>query len=422
MEICDICCSSFNKTSRKKVECIRCNMKACRTCCQNYILSKFEDPHCMNCKSTWNRSFIDSFCTKQFRIVDYKNHRENVLLEKEKALMPQTQPEVEKLLLLRKLKAVYRDMREKLIELHQRYRTYETGYIPPEVMSAYRDMERIYIDINRLKNYDSNTESRRSFIRQCPGSTCKGFLDQDHYCSLCMQHYCSECGELKDDDEHICDPDTVATMKLVYKDSKGCPGCGIVLQKIDGCDQMWCTSCHTTFSWKTRRIQRDGRIHNPHFIEHRHNERVAMREHGDIPCGGTPSFRELRAIEAPNAMLEMSFLVQTLERSLMYMDITIPDNLEHRIKYMLNELPEAYFKEFLQRQEKFYEKQKDIYDIYETVCNAGGDILRQYVLDQHKWKEYIQLLKKLISLANEELASVRTRYNCSNPKNILVGI
>lgn len=421
MEICDICCNNLNKTSRKKVECLRCNMKACRACCQGYILSKFEDPHCMNCKSSWSRIFIDSFCTKQFRIVDYKNHRENVLLEKEKALMPQTQPEVEKVLLLRKLQARYKTIREKLVDLHQRYRTYETGNIPPDVLSIYRDMELIHHEINRIKNQNTDTETRRTFIRQCPGSTCKGFLDQEYYCSLCMKHFCSKCGELKEG-EHVCDPDTVATMKLLYKDSKGCPGCGVVLHKIDGCDQMWCTSCHTTFSWKTRRIQRDGRIHNPHFIEHRHKERVSMREHGDIPCGGTPSFRELRIIEAPNAMLEMSFVFQTLERSLLYMDIVIPDNLETRISYMLNELPEDYFKEFLQRQEKFYERQKDIYDIYETVCNAGGDILRQYVMDQRNSRAYVELLKKLISLANQELASVRSRYNCSIPKNILVVI
>ena len=104
------------------------------------------------------------------------------------------------------------------------------------------------------------------------------------------------------------------------------------------------------------------------------------------------------------------------------MDIVIPDNLETRISYMLNELPEDYFKEFLQRQEKFYERQKDIYDIYETVCNAGGDILRQYVMDQRNSIAYVELLKKLISLANKELASVRSRYNCSIPKNILVVI
>ena len=59
----------------------------------------------------------------------------------------------------------------------------------------------------------------------------------------------------KRDCEHTCNPDLVETAKLLAKDTKSCPTCQTKIFKIDGCDQMWCTQCHTAFSWKTGAIQ-----------------------------------------------------------------------------------------------------------------------------------------------------------------------
>lgn len=88
MKTCNVCCEKINKTQHKIVECFSCNYEACRACIQKYILSIYDDPHCMNCKIPWKREFIDSFCTKNFRRVEYKNHRENVLLNEKNYLYP----------------------------------------------------------------------------------------------------------------------------------------------------------------------------------------------------------------------------------------------------------------------------------------------------------------------------------------------
>lgn len=86
--MCDVCCEKFNKTNRKIVECSFCDLTCCSSCCQKYILSSFQDPHCMKCKNNWNREFIDSFCSKVFRLKQYREHRENVLFDRERGLMP----------------------------------------------------------------------------------------------------------------------------------------------------------------------------------------------------------------------------------------------------------------------------------------------------------------------------------------------
>ena len=122
MTTCDVCCEKFNKIHHKKVECPFCDLKSCRSCSQRYILESFQDPHCMGCKTIWNREFVDSFCTKYFRNTELRRHREKVLFEREKALMPQSQKEVERILEIRRLRRKARKLRATLIELYQRYR------------------------------------------------------------------------------------------------------------------------------------------------------------------------------------------------------------------------------------------------------------------------------------------------------------
>ena len=88
---CSICCEKFNRQNHKKVECPFCDFKTCRSCVQQYLLTSVNDPHCMNCKNAWNREFVDASCTKVFRNKDLKAHRENVLFEREKSYLPQSQ-------------------------------------------------------------------------------------------------------------------------------------------------------------------------------------------------------------------------------------------------------------------------------------------------------------------------------------------
>jgi len=48
----------------------------------------------MQCKNAWNREFIDQACTKTFRNNELKKHRENILFEREKCLLPEAQQEL----------------------------------------------------------------------------------------------------------------------------------------------------------------------------------------------------------------------------------------------------------------------------------------------------------------------------------------
>ncbi len=414
MDICDVCCEKFNKIKHKKVECPYCDLKSCRSCSQKYILSSHQDPHCMGCKTAWNREFVDSFCTKYFRNTELRRHRENVLFEREKALMPETQPEVERIINMRKLKQILQTQRERLLELH--YRNTGENEITPEIRDLYRDMENTYRYLQELRSSQRDTISEpRTFVRKCPKEECKGFLSEEWFCGLCNVYYCKECNEQLTEG-HECDPEMVKTMQLLNKDSKSCPNCGTVIHKTDGCAQMWCINCHTAFNFTTGQIE-TGRIHNPHFIEFR-RKNIGSREHGDIPCGGSPSFRELREHNATNTILQYSLIIYQFERELIFMDDRPANNLNFRIAYMLNEVTEEYFKTFLQRQEKFKEKVKDVSYVYEMVANTGGDLLRQYIIHPDRHDEIVGILCKLMEYTNDVFADIRKRYNSAVPRKI----
>ncbi len=419
MEKCDVCCERLNRIHHKKVECPFCDLISCRTCSQKYILSTHKDPHCMGCKHPWNREFVDSFCTKQFRNTDLRVHRGNVLFDRERARMPETQPEVERILRMRKLRERIYILRDKLVELHFEHATFEHANIHPTILEMYARIENTQRQLEELRDGHGHMVGESvKFIRQCPHETCKGFLTKDWYCGLCDARYCKACNELLVDG-HTCDPMTVDTMRLLNADSKSCPKCGTVIHKTSGCAQMWCVDCHTAFDWRTGEID-TGRIHNPHFIEFK-QKTIISREHGDIPCGGIPSLKELHdVVPVSYQMIQCAIAIQMVQRDMVFVDTRPVNNILARVAYMLNDIDEPRFKIFLQRQEKSGAKNRDVFNIYEMVTHAGGDLLRQFVIDPTRHDEIIDTIRALVEYGNEVFESIRKRYTCATPKNIYI--
>tara|TARA_B110000114_G_scaffold178170_1_gene210863 strand:+ start:130 stop:1161 length:1032 start_codon:yes stop_codon:yes gene_type:complete len=338
--------------------------------------------------------------------------------------MPETQPEVERIKTMRKLYEIINEHRQTLLELYQIYGLYN-GHIPisdaPEEVNTLRiDMEEIYRELERLRRGGELVvgEEPKKFIRKCPTEECKGFMNEDWFCGLCDRHFCEQCNEEVCDEDHICDSDAVKTMKLLKKDTKPCPKCGTMIQKLSGCRQMWCPECHTAFDWVSGQIEM-GRIHNPHYMEFKRGY-ISSREHGDIPCGGIPTFRELREINSPDNITRFAMTLSQLDRDLIYRygDIYDGDNQYLRVAYMLNEIEDTFLKKEIQRRDKQRERHRDITNIFRMVIDTGGDLLRQYVLKPEKYDEIITICKKLIEYANDILMTIRKRYNCVAPYNI----
>ena len=223
---CGICADVYNVSNRKEIKCLFCNYSACRSCYEQYLLQSNENI-CMNCKTVWNREFLDNNFTKVFMKGKYKKRREDVLMDKQKALLQATIPIAE----IRNNASLRLEIiRKRKYELCQYIKTLE---------NELRDIDNeTYTLRGQLTSKKVNDTQKRHFIKKCPNSECRGFLSTRWKCGLCNTDVCSECHEIKTNEEnnqHVCKPENVETAKLIAKDCKNCPKCGTYIYKINGC-------------------------------------------------------------------------------------------------------------------------------------------------------------------------------------------
>lgn len=95
---CAVCCRAFTSKQRVPVPCPECEFAACTECVKAYLLSSTQDPHCMNegCSRAYDDEFLDSHLTRTFRDGELKLHRQQTLLERQRALLPGRQHLVER--------------------------------------------------------------------------------------------------------------------------------------------------------------------------------------------------------------------------------------------------------------------------------------------------------------------------------------
>jgi hypothetical protein len=379
----------------------------------------------MHCSRAWDREFIDDNLTMTYRMGDYKNHRENILLDREVALMPATQHRAEQIRSAEKI---------------------ESEIMPPfnnQLKELYLKQELIVKEINRIYNLraeaqyqirllrEGKGEKKKhevNFVRKCPDPECRGFLSTAWKCGLCSKWACPECHELKGEDrdaEHTCNPDNVATAKLLAKDSRPCPGCGTVITKIEGCDQMWCPQCHCAFSWRTGQKE-SGVVHNPHFYEwqRKQNGGVAPRVAGDTPCGGIPGSHELNnrliSLGSKEIKYAMDFHrivqhVQHVEIQRLHNVFNELDNQDIRILYLLGKITQDDIKIEVQKREKKREKERAVRRAMEVLVQAGTDIMRRIMseTDIIKKRLILEEIDALRVYVNELLAKVYERMKLS---------
>lgn len=384
---CIICTETYTtKKLRVKTTCPYCSFTCCRKCCETFILNETM-PRCMNndCRREWTRHHLFNMFSKVFINKTLKIHRENILFDREVGLLPATQPLVEAEILTEKI--------ETEIEIVNRQMN--------ELLDKRNLLRREHYRVKNGASLESATDAaKRTFVRACPDENCRGFLSQQWKCGICEKYTCSECHCVKtggrNDTEHVCRPDDVATATLIASDTKPCPKCATGIFKIDGCDQMYCTSCHTAFSWRTGRIE--TRIHNPHYYEwlrRTGGENAVVNADANAAerlCGGNVLNRafvedllnRLRRREV--RISKINQVAKTIESINHLRDVVLPqyltrdieNNQELRISYMRNKITEKDFKMQVQRRTKKYEKNREIYDVLDMFINTSTDILHRF--------------------------------------------
>ena len=283
---CQICCETFNNSTKAKVTCGHCNLDACKKCVRFYLLSTSSGAHCMGCKNAWDREFTQKSLNKSFFNGSFKNKRKEILFEGEKARFPETMPAVEN---YKNIKVWQKEEKEIQIAIDQ---------LREKIWEMHREKKKLGNNIRRAKTGEViDKKNKNTFIRKCPCDGCEGFLSSAWKCGVCNIWACSKCFAEKGydkDAEHTCNADDLASAELIKKETKGCPSCGTRIYKISGCDQMWCTCCHIAFSWRTG-MRVNGVIHNPHFYQfQREGGNAVIQNPGAQICGGLPTYMQIR--------------------------------------------------------------------------------------------------------------------------------
>ncbi len=422
-ESCAICCENYNKSSHLKIGCYYCEFLACRSCCETYILSCTE-PTCMNidCKSIWSHKFIRENFTNTFINTKFKEHKELILFDQEKALLPATQIVVEEII-----------RKEKVLK---------------EIDEFNREIDELKLKIykKQLEHKIRSDTSVKQYIRQCPAKECRGFLSSHWKCGLCEQVTCSQCNEIKEA-IHTCDPNSVETEKLLSKDSKPCPKCQSLIFKISGCDQIWCTQCHTAFSWKTGNIETV--IHNPHYYEWQRNHGGLDRTPGDIECGLELHNQTMHNIYyiirqrhsklytyktdenwiGSVKKIIYNWRITKLEKIVMntihnnvielrkYQPDYFVQNQYLRIQYLRKYINEEHFKTMIQRNDKKHRINIELCQIIQfanititDIVNRIKDDLNNYDMNKYTLDVFMNEFNEVNSFCNESFKNIALTY------------
>lgn len=421
---CPVCCQAFTAVARLLIQCPFCEYNVCSKCVKTYLLDTLDDPHCMNCRAGWNPEFIDEKLSRSFRTDQLAKHRRDVLLDREKSRLPSTVDAAER-------EKQKRHMQQQAREVSKRMRGLRI-----ELNEADQMRRELYHGIVMLSRgiTPGQEAERRQFVRACPAQECRGFLTQQWRCQLCECKVCSQCHEIKSDDgEHVCSPDNLATAQLLKKDSKPCPNCAAMIFKIDGCDQMWCLSCKTAFSWRTMRIE-TGYVHNPEYFRWmRENGRTIERNPGDVPAarGGCqedrlPNLQNLsrnlrskglwrdKIGDVLRVITHVRYAVAVNINWALRRDARNQDpNQDLRIRYLMNEIDETDWKRALLNRERKRERLATISQVYDVLIQVGADILMRAnnAETESQIESAMEEVEQLRRYYNESCARVNRRFN-----------
>lgn len=431
MTECQICCETFNKSSNAPVTCEYgdCGYVACKSCVRTYITTTNADPCCMKCNKQFSMAFMYENLNRSFVSKDYRDHRSQLLLDRAISQLPDAMGEVERRVEIDEKKEQVSDIQAEIRRLQASLRTHQNA-------------------LWQLEN--KKTEAvKRKFVMGCPREDCRGFLSSQYKCGLCNYHTCSQCLCVKGpdaDSEHTCNADDVASAELIKSQTKSCPSCGERISKIEGCDQMWCTSCHTAFSWRTGAID-TGVVHNPHFFQFQrqnaNGEAAGQAGRGMAQCNANnmPGYYLMRRIE--DQLRHATSSVATA-RSLGHqvMDIyriiahirahevrryqnkirTEADTMDIRVEYLLARISKPEMQRKLYTNDRSRRRNALILNLFEVVGDVGlewvwglcnttvtGEPLIQLV------QEEIRKMDELFEYCNREWAIISYDHRITVP-------
>jgi len=255
-------CKICTDVCKKTVPCLKCETVVCTGCMQRIMLQsptfKFV---CISCRHEMSYEYIHPHFSKRFWKREYREHVCQEISRIEVNRLPATMRFVAQKRRVREIKSQIGALKGRYMELSS-----QKVQIKAKICELHQKMKRC----------DTSTHLRYT---HCCNAECRAYVsDNEPTCIVCNTTTCIRCnGRVLEGVQHLCDEIAALSISTIQKECHECPTCRVRIQKIDGCDHMFCISCKSPFSWKTGQII-TGAFHNPH---------LAIQERGlGEECGG----------------------------------------------------------------------------------------------------------------------------------------
>ena len=442
----------------KQVVCATCpettTEAACVECHRRYVLSVMQDPHCMFCKKPWTREQQVNYLGLSFVSSKLRAHKEIILEAQQRCTFPTTMPLIEQRGRVVEVEIMAEKAREKVrAAIDAENRTLR------QLRRERQRFDRMYIQILRHGRLDDNQQGHpradahrdganeskseatpHAYLRPCSHTECPGFIhEKTGHCPACRSWTCLKCNVALSQDPsddsfvHECTSDDLATWEELRKTTRPCPGCGTRIFKISGCQQMWCSQCHTSFDWATGKRE-EGVIHNPHYYDWLFSDNrlapVRAAVHLHHPCANdandenhfhAPSsfslLQRLRLSQANHDLepAEMDRLRRRITATHLklvhnqqstlpwlrqnYGDRHRPDRygeggqlmpwyahnptahryLDMRVRYLSGDMDVNDYRRQLQREQKKHDKTREMLQVMETYAMLMASVFREFI-------------------------------------------
>ena len=212
---------------------------------------------------------------------------------------------------------------------------------------------------------------------------------------------------------------------------------------LKNCDQMFCISCQTPWSWTTGKVVTGGVIHNPHYYEWmKRNGVTAPRNPADVPCGGYPNAWELRRMPKglPTKVSNKFFEFHRICQMLQYIsERTYRSHIDQNtitdinVKFLLGDFDETRWGQQLGKNERKRKRDSEIQEIFAAFRMVAVELLNRVqnyrsedgkitnftllpVLEAEKFLKALDIeIDALISMINDALRNVSISYSYSVP-------
>jgi hypothetical protein len=236
------------RTAKSSYHCSACDIEVCMTCAKSHILAKGRAVHtCIACEAEWSAYDIRDQCGRDWIDGPLVVRRERAVVEQELGIIQKTKAARYAGRAAFKCQAVGCG-----------------GYITRPILPCPNCNAATAVECT----------SFRSWRIDCSDDWCARMYPcsvHGHatHCDSCRVESCAACQRVvarEDVMTHECRDEDVEMVRIVATTTKACPGCLTRVEKNDGCEEMYCSLCATTFHWITGAIiAPSARAHNPEY-------------------------------------------------------------------------------------------------------------------------------------------------------------